>query len=200
MGFTAVVLLGGVLVGLVAGGRPSNIARRSLRWWPLVTTGLLLQLAAEIGGAAGWAVVALSYASLTAFAVRNLRLVGMPVVLVGLALNMTVIGVNGGMPVRLDAIRAAGQLSAEDARSVDFGAKRHLADDSDRLVVLGDVIPVRPTREVASFGDLVLAFGVANVLFRLLRPAGNLGHGGPASRRPEVLPAVGPTGTVGTNP
>ena len=36
--------------------------------------------------------------------------------------------------------------------------------------MLGDVLPVRPVHEVVSFGDLILALGLADVVFRLLRP------------------------------
>ena len=53
-----------------------------------------------------------------------------------------------------------------------LGAKRHLERSGDRLTVLGDTIPIRPLHEVASFGDLILAMGVGDLAFRLLRPAG----------------------------
>jgi hypothetical protein len=175
MGFTAVAVVGGLVLGLVFGGRPSNLGRQPLRWWPALVLGILLQAAAEIldlRESVGLALVYASYGCLIVFAVRNLRLVGMPIVLLGLVLNTLVIGLNGGMPVREEAILAAGDLRPDEIDTVDFGAKRHLEDDSDRLAFLGDVIPVRLTREVLSFGDLLLAFGIANVLFRLLRPAG----------------------------
>lgn len=173
MGFTALAVVGGLVLGLVFGGRASNLGRQPLRWWPALALGVLLQAAAEtldVRESVGLSMVYVSYGFLIVFAVRNLRLVGMPIVLLGLVLNTLVIGINGGMPVREEAIRAAGHLMPDEIATVDFGAKRHLEDDSDRLVFLGDVIPVRPTREVLSFGDLLLAFGVANVLFRLLRP------------------------------
>jgi hypothetical protein len=37
--------------------------------------------------------------------------------------------------------------------------------------VLGDVLPIEPFHEVISFGDLIMAFGLANVMFRLFQPA-----------------------------
>ena len=183
MGFTAVAVVGGLVLGLVLGGRPSNLGRQPLRWWPVLLLGIVLQAAAEIldvRQSVGIALVYASYAAMIVFALRNLRLVGMPIVLLGLVLNTLVIGVNGGMPVREEAILAAGHLQPDEIATVDFGAKRHLEDDSDRLVFLGDVIPLRITREVLSFGDLLLAFGIANVLFRLLRPAG--AHGSTTGR------------------
>lgn len=172
MRFTAVAVAAGLLIGLLRGGRPSDVGRRALRWWPALFVGIVAQAlpeSVEVDRAAVMASLAASYASLTAFALANLRLTGMPVVLVGLLLNAVVILSNGGMPVRADAIRAAGLGDPVEVDSLDFGTKRHLEDDEDRLMVLADIIPVRPLREVLSFGDLILALGIGDVVFRLLR-------------------------------
>ena len=173
MSFTAVALVVGVLLGIAAGGRPSNLARRRLRLAWLLAACALLQVVAEVFDVpqtAGLVMVLASYAGLSAFALSNIGLVGMPVVLVGLLANLVVISLNAGMPVRESAILAAHASTRAEVHSLDFGAKRHLETDDDRAVVLGDILPVRPTREVLSFGDLILAFGVADVIFRLLRP------------------------------
>jgi hypothetical protein len=173
MSFTAVALVVGVLLGIASGGRPSNIGRRQLRLGWLLAACALLQVVAEVFDVPqtiGLVMVLASYAGLSAFALSNIGLVGMPVVLVGLVANLFVIGLNAGMPVRESSILAAHASTAQEIRSIDFGAKRHLETDADHAVVLGDIIPVRPSREVLSFGDLVLAFGVADVIFRLLRP------------------------------
>jgi hypothetical protein len=113
--------------------------------------------------------VVASYVALVAFAAANLRHVGMGVALVGLSLNTLVILVNGGMPVRPGAVAAVG-LDPAQLDAADLGAKRHLEGPDDQLAFLGDVLPLRPLREVVSVGDVVLAGGVAIVLFRLLRP------------------------------
>ncbi|HUF33818.1 MAG TPA: DUF5317 family protein [Acidimicrobiales bacterium] len=173
MGFTSIAVVVGLALALAMGGRPANVADQRLRWLPALVAGAALQLGAEVldlTDALAMAVVAASYLALGAFAVVNLRLVGMPVVLVGLALNALVIGVNGGMPVRGDAIRAIRDVEPAELAAIDFGAKRHLEGPDDRLTALGDIIPVPPLGEVLSFGDLVLAVGVTNVVFRLLRP------------------------------
>jgi hypothetical protein len=173
MSFTAAALVVGVLLGLITGGRPSNLGRRPVELVWLVAVSAALQVAAEsldVSSSLGLAMVLTSYVGLSAFAVANIRLIGMPVVLIGLLANLTVISLNAGMPVRAKAILAAHASTPAEIDEIDFGAKRHLATDDDTLVVIGDIIPVRPTREVLSFGDLVLAFGVADVLFRLLRP------------------------------
>lgn len=111
-----------------------------------------------------------SYVALLAFTAVNLRLVGMPVVALGLGLNALVILANGGMPVDPGAVVAAGVARFETVASLDLGNVRQWQDGDDRLAALGDVVPVAPLDEVVSFGDLILAAGLANVSFRLLRP------------------------------
>lgn len=173
MSFTVIALLAGVVFGFVAGGRLANVARRSLELIWLLVVSVGLQVAAEtldISDRAGLAMVLVSYVGLAAFAIANTRLVGMPVVLVGLLCNLAVITFNGGMPVEEDALLAARAATRAELSSLDLGTKRHLATDDDVLHRLGDVIPVRPSREVVSFGDLIMAFGIADVVFRLLKP------------------------------
>jgi hypothetical protein len=172
VGLTAVALLAGCLLGLVAGGRLSSLAEVDLRWWGALLAGVGLQVLAGpvgLGGRPGTTAVAGSYLCLLAFALANRALVGMPVVVVGLVLNATVILVNGGMPVRAEAVAAVG-LDPARLDGADLGAKRHLEGPDDRLTFLGDVLPLRPLGEVVSAGDVVLAAGVAGLLFRLLHP------------------------------
>jgi hypothetical protein len=174
MGFTVIAVLAGVVVGLAAGGRLRHLGAVHVRWVAALGAGALLQVVAQVGGvdgAAGLACILASYALLMAFGMANIRFVGMPVVLLGIVLNVVVITANGGMPVRTEAI-----LTVDPARTpaevadLDLGAKRHLETDDDHLTLLGDVLPVSPIGQVLSFGDLILAFGVADVVFRLLRP------------------------------
>src|SRR5688500_17978929 len=142
MGFTAAAVIAGLVLGFALGGRPSNVGRRPLQLVSLLAVSVLLQVAAEsfdIHGSVGLAMVLVSYVGLSAFAVANIRLVGMPVVLVGLVCNLVVITANGGMPVERDAILAADVAAEEDIERLDFGAKRHLADDATVLLVLGDI-------------------------------------------------------------
>jgi hypothetical protein len=174
MVFTVAAVLLGLLLGFGLGGHISNVNRHPLQLTSLLLLSVLAQAAAELlplGDTLGLSVVLVSYIGLTAFALANIRLVGMPVVLVGLLCNLVVISVNGGMPVRASAVLAARAAAPAELDSLDFGAKRHLERADDRLTVLGDVVPVRPTREVLSFGDLILAVGIGDVLFRLLKPA-----------------------------
>lgn len=171
MRFTAGAVLVGVALGLLFGGRVANLAGVRVRWWWALPVGAGSQVLPElvdVPGAAG--LVLGGSALLVVFAVANLRLVGMPVALVGLALNTIVIGVNGGMPVRAEAIVATGRVEAVDLAELDLGAERHLERADDRLVLLADILPVPVSGEVLSFGDLILGLGLADVAFRLVRP------------------------------
>ena len=170
--FIAVAIAAGVVIGLVRGGRLANLGDAAFRLWPLLIVGIAVQGAAAFTGdrGVGVALILLSYVLLIAFCGLNLRHAGMGVVLVGIALNLVVMGLNGGMPVRRDAIVAAGITSSfDEVEGLDFGTKRHLETDADRLVVLGDIIPVPVAGEVLSFGDLAMSVGIAAVLVNLLR-------------------------------
>jgi hypothetical protein len=167
--FIAVAIVAGVVIGLVRGARFENLGDASFRVWPLLIVGVVVQGAASFTGDGAVAVILLSYVLLLLFTALNLQHAGMGVVLVGIAMNVAVIGVNGGMPVRDDAIVAAGIVEREEVPSLDFGSKRHLETDDDRLTVLGDIVPVPVAEEVLSFGDLAMAVGVASVLANLLR-------------------------------
>jgi hypothetical protein len=123
----------------------------------------------------GFAGLLASYLCLLAFALANVRLVGMALVAVGIALNIIPIALNRGMPVRHDAVVAARISTAERVHFLRTDHKHHMERPGDRLMILADILPVRPLREVLSFGDVVLALGVADVLFHLVR-------GGPAHR------------------
>lgn len=173
MRFAIVAVVVGVAAGLLAGGRLSNAGDQPVRGVAVLASGVALQLLAQmadVGGSAGLVLVLGSYVLLATFAVVNLRMWGMPIVLLGLLMNAVVITVNGGMPVRGSAIVAAGIADADEVAELDFGAKHHLERQRDDLVVLADILPVRPLREVLSYGDLVASFGVANVIYRRLRP------------------------------
>lgn len=174
MGFTFVAVLAGLTGGLAAGGRLANVSRRPLRVLGALGAAVVLQalpVLIDVGDATALACILGSYALLLAFTAANLRLVGMPVVLLGLVLNIAVITLNAGMPVRAEALLTVERdLAAADLAAVDFGAKRHLETGEDRLAFLGDVVPVRVLGEVLSFGDLILAVGIADVVFRLLGP------------------------------
>jgi len=75
--------------------------------------------------------------------------------------------VNGGMPVRVSAMEAAGLV--EPGAPVEVSDPRHLETTNDPVPVLGDVLPVPFAQEVISFGDLIVLVGAADAVRELSR-------------------------------
>src|SRR5438874_333345 len=103
--FTAIALGAGVISGLVTGGSLRQLGQRRFRLWPLLPAGVILQLPFLDGLRFGGLLA--SYAFLLVFALANLHMVGMGLVVIGIAMNVVPIAVNRGMPVDRDAVVAA---------------------------------------------------------------------------------------------
>jgi hypothetical protein len=73
--------------------------------------------------------------------------------------------------VREKAVYQAAIVERGDTVSIDE-IKHHLETPDDDLMVLADIIPVKPLHQVLSFGDLILSVGVADLLVHLLLPVG----------------------------
>lgn len=165
-----VAVAAGTALALALGGRPRHLAGKTFRWWLLLPLGVVLQrLVDRPGVPAPFALLVASYVYLLVFCAANLRHRGMGVVLVGIALNLLVIALNHGMPVRTEAV----QVAASDVGGVAVivgDVAHHVDDGHTRLGILGDAIAVRPLHQAVSFGDLVLAVGVVDLLVHLFRP------------------------------
>lgn len=175
------IAVAGFVAGSLAGGSVRNFERVHVHWWGAAFTGLALQ-AAPLGrwldDDAAVAVLVTSYALLVAFAWVNRRLPAAPLMLLGLALNMLVIGLNGGMPVSESAIRTTGAAGGAVVSGIDDG-KHHLMTTSDLLTPLADVIGLPPpVATVLSVGDLFLYSGI--VVFTVIVMRGRFA----ANRRP----------------
>jgi hypothetical protein len=158
--------------GLLAGGSLRFLERFRVHWWALAPIALLLQVipiatgSAERAGFAAATLVA-SYVLLLAVVAVNRRVPGSVLMAVGLLMNLAVVGLNGGMPVGIDAIRIAG---AQGVVAIEAGAKHHVMSDTDVLQPLGDVIPVPPPFGVVfSIGDVLLYGGLAWWCFAVTR-------------------------------
>jgi hypothetical protein len=166
----AVVALAGVAAALT-GGRLGALLATPVRWAPVVFVAFALQVLtglADWGGTVEEAMVGLqvgSYLLLLGFLARNRRLPGVALVAAGVALNGLVIAVNRGMPTSLPA-----------GVRMEETVKHHERRPSDKLVVLSDVIVVRPLGESLSIGDLLLAAGLVQLVVTRSRD--------PAGRRP----------------
>ena len=184
----------GFLAGLAGGGRLSALGRSGLAHGSIGVLGLVtmtLAVRAPVPNPLIWLIGA--YGVMLIFVVFNARrFVGMWLIGVGLTLNATVLIVNDGTPYRLLALVDAGVIDAEAAVTTNIGAASfgmssfdtalsHVEHPGDRLVVLGDVIPVRPLRETLSVGDILLAFGLGGVIHTAMTRTTQ--RGGAQSRR-----------------
>jgi hypothetical protein len=170
VGYAVVAVVVGALVGLAAGGHPRHLTGHRFRAWPLLATGAVAQVTVGfVAGTAGVTLLLVSYAAIAAFAAANVRVPWMALVVAGLALNIVTIAVNEGMPVRRQAVVDAGIADRAEVSRLDVRGKHHLERPGDHLMVISDVIPVRPLRQVLSVGDVLMMFGVAGVVAVLLR-------------------------------
>jgi len=157
------------VVGLLAGGHLSDFPTVRLRRPWLAVGGVVLQFL-PVGGDLGFAILLVSFAALLGFTIANLRAPGFALIIIGLALNVTVIAANRGMPVTSDALIRSGQADTLHSLITEGGAKHHLATDDTVLLPLADVIPVGgPVRQVVSIGDLFVHLGVGWFIVMAMR-------------------------------
>jgi hypothetical protein len=165
-----VALLIGALIGLAVAPTDRRFKRPRARLLPLVAAGVVAQIIAGRLDDGPAVLVALGgFACLLAFTVANMHLVGMGVLTVGLAANVFVMAINGGMPVRTRALVAADVIEEHEVEGLDLSGPRHVERSGDHLVELGDIIPVPVVDEVVSFGDLILLVALADVAAHLVR-------------------------------
>lgn len=160
-----------LVIGFLMRGRLSNLSRLRLRWAPLALVGFSMQL---INPPGRWPLFMLlgSFVLLTIFAVANIKTAGFALIMIGVAMNFTVIAVNGGMPVARQALVASGQVDtlSDLVNSADGYVKHHLADADDRVVFLADVIALpAPISQAISLGDIYTYGGVLVVIVAAMR-------------------------------
>src|SRR5919204_2733109 len=133
--FLLSVVVFALVAGYAAGGRLRNFERLRLRAWWLAPVGLVLQVHLPAvwhsGKALNVALLIGSYALLLVFAALNLRLAGFIPMFIGLAMNLTVVSVDHGMPVTKKALEASGQGSFLHELVRGKAAKHHLAGSDD---------------------------------------------------------------------
>ncbi len=172
------ILLAALILGLLIGWSTARWRRLGYRapdlrhiW--LVPTALLPQLAVTywprlldgLPKAAAGVILPLSLAGFLVFVWMNLRVPGMPVLLVGLMLNLAVISLNGGwMPLSPET---ASQLPGGAPPAAALGTRVDdksilLEPENTRLEFLADryLLPdIRGYRAAISIGDIFIAAG-----------------------------------------
>lgn len=171
MRFALLVVIVGLAVGLLAGGRLRNLLELELAWVGAVVAGLLLQVVVDLAATRGLigppvatAGLVVSEVLVLAFVVANRSVPGMWIVGVGFALNAAVIVANGAMPVDPEAIRS---LGGDAVRRL--AGKHELLTAGSPLPWLADRLPVPVLRVVLSVGDLVLGLGIVRLTVAALR-------------------------------
>ena len=168
--FVAVAL--GIVAGLLAGGRLSNLLSAQLRFGALIVGGLLLRVATQWFIDQGVEIVdqlrvllfGASFGMLVVALWLNRSQPGLSLAMVGIGANGIAVVVNGGyMPVWMPAVEMAGLTAA------DLSPTFHvlLPDELNLEFLLaagplGDVIPITIPflSNVISLGDVMLAVGV----------------------------------------
>lgn len=160
-----VALVVGWAIGILRGGRISYLRRVRINVPLLAILAIGTSVALDRSAISAPSLIALvGIAATIAFVVRNIHLVGVVVVGIGLIANLAPVMLNGAIPVRPGALVEAQIIQPDEIGRVTLAGSRQLSDDSTLLSTLGDTIPLRPTRQVISYGDLILMIGLADVL------------------------------------
>jgi hypothetical protein len=166
----AVALVVAVLVVLATHGSLRQLAQLPVEGFGMLFVALGIQAALNIVHIpkarvddVGFGLLILSYACILGFCFVNLRLRGMAIITIGIALNAIVIALNQGMPANGPTrVDAQGRTVSAVATSVKHRPER----PGDVLTVLDDRIVIRvPFHEILSFGDLILALGLIDVCY-----------------------------------
>ena len=200
----------GLALGLLNGGHIDHISWVRLRWPALIFLAVILRYGAEALLTRGFEpaldvqpvllVGASAILLLGLWANRNLP--GMSIAFVGVASNAVVLAVNGGrMPIWTTSLTAAGFTPADVSPAIHTILPATL--DSSFALHLGpfaDVIPIPLPifANVASIGDVLIAFGLAFFLFAIVQQASpdELAANAERDRRPELHPVQGLAGAT----
>lgn len=181
-----VAVIIGVAVALLRGGAFRHLASVQLRLGWLALLCLLVQAyviyspadRVEVERPFHAVLMVGSYAALGVVAWINRRITGMPILGLGLLLNLLVMAANGGfMPVSQEAILTTGTRAPQELPAEGMRLPRSkdvlLASEHTRLWILSDVItaPKMPLARVYSLGDLIVAVGAFVLLQAAMVPS-----------------------------
>jgi hypothetical protein len=174
-----VVAGAGVAVGLARGGRLRALREPGFRtvWLGLAclaVQALVVVLPLRAVGlppVLGAVLLLAAMATLLGVARPNARLPGVPLLALGLLLNLLVVVANLGMPVRAETLERAG-IAVEQPTPDRPDAKHVLDRGGARLGLLGDRLAVRPLRTVTAYGTVIELAGLFLLLQHLVRGPG----------------------------
>ena len=165
-------LLIGAAAGLFVRGSTDYFLATRVVFWPIPAVGVSIQalVASGLGVPFPTLLTVISMVLILVTCSMNLHLTGASIILVGTILNLIPLVLNGFVPVTVEAIMKAGIADSSSIDLVQLGAVRAFETGEETLVFLGAVVPVRWLSEVFSFGDLIVACGLANLGFRMFFP------------------------------
>ncbi|TMF40393.1 MAG: hypothetical protein E6I26_03160 [Chloroflexi bacterium] len=164
-------LVAGVLAGLILGGRIDGLAAVRFRLAPIavialaVQIGLFSPLADPLPDDVTRAIYLASTSAVAIVVLANLRLTGVPLIVLGSGLNLAAIAANGGaMPASPSALASLGMGVGGNTNSVvvEHPALEPLTD----LFALPAWLPLA---NVFSVGDVLIGIGVAVVIAAAMR-------------------------------
>src|ERR1700753_2860434 len=135
-----VAIVAAALIPALTRGSYQRLLRTEIHWGWLLTGGLAIQILLEYYTLpradwhnVGFGLLVASYVLILAFCARNLVLRGMGIVLIGIACNALVIGLNQGMPVKLPA-------EWRNESWAQATVKHHPQQPGEKLLILTDII------------------------------------------------------------
>jgi Family of unknown function (DUF5317) len=162
----------GILAGFALGGRLQGLSTLRFKWAWVFMLGLAVQLVlfsdfvTERIGGAGMPIYVLSTLAVAAAVAANLRIRGIPIVLLGAVSNFAAIVANGGyMPASPEAMAALGKPAKAGYSNSSF-----LPDPA--LPWLTDIFALPswlPYTNVFSIGDVLIGLGVVVVIASAMR-------------------------------
>jgi Family of unknown function (DUF5317) len=155
------VVMAGVVAGWLRGGDLSGLARTPIRgrWLALAClvyqalVGAALLRALGMPRTLGAVLLIVALVLLVGVARANGQLEGVPLLALGLLLNLLVTVANLGVPVTQATLNRA-SVPVEQPLPHRPDAKHVLQGPASRLVVLSDRLAVRPLRTVTSLGEV----------------------------------------------
>jgi len=163
-----------VAVGLARGGALRSLRSHGVKAVWLGIACLAVQASVVVlpmPGLGGFVLLVAALATLLGIARANGRLAGVPLLALGLLLNLVVVLANVGMPVPAATLERAGTTLEQPAPDRP-DAKHVLERDGTRLGLLGDRLAVRPLRTVTSYGTVIELAGLFLLLQHLVRGPG----------------------------
>ena len=163
-----------VAVGLARGGALGQLRDHGVKAVWLAVGCLAVQATVVVlpmPGIGGVVLLVAALATLLGIARTNARLAGVPLLALGLILNLIVVLANLGMPVRAETLERAG-IGVEQPVPDRPDAKHVLERGGTRLGLLGDRLAVRPLRAVTGYGTVIELAGLFLLLQHLVRGPG----------------------------